>query len=92
MSNLEFGVQYPYDGAVWGNTPDRDEIIRELLWALDMREQLEAKGYVSDVKMFMNPKIVVRDLEDADPVAWAPLDISAEEIRDAAREFYGEID
>ncbi len=92
MSNLEFGVQYPFDGAVWGETSDRDEIIHELLWAMDMREQLEARGYAQDVKMFMNPQIVVRDLDDEDPIAWAPLDISDDEIRDAARELYGEVD
>lgn len=92
MSNLEFGVEYPFDGVVWGDIFERDEAIKELLWALDMREQLEARGYVQDAKTFMNPTIVVRDLEDEDPVAWAPLDISDEEIQDAAREFYGEVD
>lgn len=92
MSNLEFGVQYPHDGVVWGDIFERDEAIAELLWAFDMREQLEARGYVSDAKMFMNPKIVVRDLDDEDPQAWAPLDVTDDEIRDYAREHYGEVD
>lgn len=89
MSNFEFGVQYE-DGKIFGETSDRDEIIAELLWAMAMREVLAAQDDW-EAPRFNNPQIVIRDLDDEDPQAWAPMDVSEEEL-DAAREFSGEVD
>lgn len=91
MSDLQFGVQFPYDGLVTGETFDRDEAIQELLWALNQRDLAERLGYANSAAMFRNPTLVARDPSDDDPVAWATVDVSEQEL-DAARELAGEVD
>jgi hypothetical protein len=90
VSDLEFGVQYS-NGVVEGETTNLDDAISELLWAMDLRE-IASLQELREARRFFGPQIVVRDFDDEDPVLWATLDISDEELYDAARELQGEVD
>lgn len=89
MSDIEFGVQHN-DGRVTGETTNLDDAVAELLWAMDMRSLVSLQE-MKEARRFYSPRIVVRDFEDDDPVLWAPLEMSDEELYEAAQDVYGEV-
>lgn len=88
MADYEYAIEYPYDGAIYEHTFDRDEAVQALLWAMGQREILYAMED-REAPRFDNARVVVREREDEldDWGPWALVDVSEAEL--AARELEG---
>ena len=93
MHDFQYGVEYPFDGLVEGVSLERTDAIDELLWAMDMREQLAAREDYQ-TSWFDNARVVIREgYSEADEWGpWALSDVTPEEITERGRELYGEVD
>jgi hypothetical protein len=93
VADYQYAVEYPHDGAIYEHTFDRDEAIEALVWAMGQREILYAMEDW-EAPRFDNARVVVREREDEldEWGPWALEDVTEAELRDAAREYDGEVD